>query len=267
MTYRESILLIGFGRMGSALLHGWIKEGMTPDSISVIDPFLESEMPGGVNHRKDICELTLTSNPTVVVFAVKPQSLDEVVPLYKQYDETNTAFLSIAAGKPISYFEKILKQGAIIRGMPNTPASIGQGITVLCSNNRISSDQKILCTKLMKSVGEVEWIDNEKLMDAVTGLSGSGPAYVFHMVEAMAEAGVEAGLSAELAMSLARSTVAGSGALLKENNVPVSILRENVTSPGGTTAAALEVLMGTRGLTQLMCETVIRATERSKKLA
>ena len=152
MTYRESILLIGFGRMGSALLHGWIKEGMTPDSISVIDPFLESEMPEGVNHRKDICELTLTSNPTVVVFAVKPQSLDEVVPLYKQYDETNTAFLSIAAGKPISYFEKILKQGAIIRGMPNTPASIGQGITVLCSNNRISSDQKIFGFTLIKPI-------------------------------------------------------------------------------------------------------------------
>ena len=151
--------------------------------------------------------------------------------------------------------------------MPNTPASIGHGITVICSNNRISSDQKILCTKLMKSVGEVEWIDNEKLMDAVTGLSGSGPAYVFHLVEAMAEAGREVGLSKELSMSLARSTVAGSGALLKENTVPVRILRENVTSPGGTTAAALEVLMGNERLTKLMCETVIRATERSKKLA
>ncbi|MBI36818.1 MAG: pyrroline-5-carboxylate reductase [Alphaproteobacteria bacterium] len=267
MTYHERILLVGFGKMGSALLHGWVKAGVTPDSISVIDPFVELEIPEGVAHVKDVRELNLTNNPTVVVFAVKPQSLDKVVPIYKQYDDSNTAFLSIAAGKPISYFERKLKQSAIIRGMPNTPASIGQGITVLCSNDRTTSDQKKLCTKLMKSVGEVEWVSDEKLMDAVTGLSGSGPAYVFHLVEAMAEAGREVGLSKELSMSLARSTVAGSGALLKENTVPVRILRENVTSPGGTTAAALEVLMGNERLTKLMCETVIRATERSKKLA
>lgn len=266
MTDHQQILLVGCGKMGSALLNGWLGRGTPAEHVSVIEP-MQPQLPDGVSLYTEPTALGSDYRPSVVVFAVKPQSMDEVAPAYGKYAGPETVFLSIAAGKPIGYFEATLAGGAIVRAMPNTPAAVGRGITVLCANERVSSEQKAVCTGLMESVGEVAWIEDEALMDAVTGLSGSGPAYVFHLVEAMAAAGEAAGLSPDLAMQLARATVAGSGELLAQSSDPAGTLRENVTSPGGTTAAALEILMGPDGLTKLMTEAIVRATERSRELA
>jgi pyrroline-5-carboxylate reductase len=252
--------------MGGALLNGWLSQGTLATNVSVVEP-MQPDMPDGVSAYAEAAALAADYRPAVVVFAVKPQSMDDVLPAYVKYADPNTVFLSIAAGKPIGYFEASLVDGAIVRAMPNTPAAVGRGITVLCANARVSAEQRTLCTRLMESVGEVAWIDDEALMDAVTGLSGSGPAYVFHLVEAMAAAGEAAGLSKDLASQLARATVAGSGELLTQSPEPADTLRENVTSPGGTTAAALDVLMGPNGLTKLMTEAIARATERSRELA
>ncbi|NKB48084.1 MAG: pyrroline-5-carboxylate reductase [Alphaproteobacteria bacterium] len=266
MTDHNRILLVGCGKMGSALLNGWLGQGTPAGQVSVVEP-MAPQLPDGVAVHTDASALDSEYHPSVVVFAVKPQAMDDVVPAYSAYAGPDTAFLSIAAGKPIGYFEAALTGGAIVRAMPNTPAAVGRGVTVLCANDQVSREQKSVCTQLMQSVGEVAWIDDEALMDAVTGLSGSGPAYVFHLVEAMAAAGAAAGLSPNLAMQLARATVAGSGELLTQSSDPAGTLRENVTSPGGTTAAALEVLMGPDGLTRLMTEAIARATERSRELA
>jgi len=266
MSQNERILLVGFGKMGRALLDGWMARGTAATQISVVEP-TRPELPAGVTVVGDAAGLAADYQPSVVVFAVKPQSMDDVVPHYIRFVTPATVFLSIAAGKPIGYFAAQLGGAAIVRAMPNTPAAVGQGITVLCANENASSEQRELCTRLMGAVGEVAWIDHETLMDAVTGLSGSGPAYVFHLVEAMAEAGAAAGLPADLAMQLARATVAGSGALLAQSSEPAGTLRQNVTSPGGTTAAALEILMGADGLTALMTAAIARATERSRELA
>jgi pyrroline-5-carboxylate reductase len=266
MTDNQRILLVGCGKMGGALLNGWLGRGTSGAAVRVVEPMLP-DLPAGVTGYADAAALDADYNPTVVVFAVKPQSMDEVVPAYARYVGADTVFLSIAAGKPIGYFEARLTGGAIVRAMPNTPAAVGRGITVLCANERVSAAQKAVCGGLLESVGEVAWIDEEGLMDAVTGLSGSGPAYVFHLVEAMAAAGEAAGLPPGLAMQLARATVAGSGELLAQSSDSAGTLRENVTSPGGTTAAALEILMAPDGLTKLMTEAIARATERSRELA
>ncbi|MFT5181318.1 MAG: pyrroline-5-carboxylate reductase [Alphaproteobacteria bacterium] len=266
MSDPERILLVGCGKMGSALLNGWLGRGTPADHVSVVEP-MQPQVPDGVSVYAEAAALGSDYRPSVVVFAVKPQSMDEVLPAYVKYAGPETVFLSIAAGKPIGYFAATLTDGAIVRAMPNTPAAVGRGITVLCANDRVSPGQKTVCTQLMESVGAVAWIEDEALMDAVTGLSGSGPAYVFHLVEAMAAAGEAAGLAPDLAMQLARATVAGSGELLTQSGDPAGILRQNVTSPGGTTAAALEVLMGPDGLTRLMTEAIARATKRSRELA
>lgn len=266
MTDHDQILLVGCGKMGGALLNGWLSQGTPAAQVFVVEP-MKPDVPNGVSVYGNAADLSPNYRPSVVVFAVKPQSMDDVLPAYAQFAGPDTVFLSIAAGKPIGYFEATLSGGAIVRAMPNTPAAVGRGITVLCANSRVSAAQRDVCTGLMKSVGEVAWIDDESLMDAVTGLSGSGPAYVFHLVEAMAAAGEAAGLSKDLAMQLARATVAGSGELLAQSSDPAGTLRENVTSPGGTTAAALEVLMGPDGLTRLMTAAIARATERSRELA
>ena len=266
MTDHERILLVGCGKMGSALLNGWLGQGTPASQVSVVEP-MQPALPDGVSRYAEAAALASAYRPSVVVFAVKPQSMDDVLPPYAKYADPETVFLSIAAGKPIGYFEATLANGAIVRAMPNTPAAVGRGITVLCANARVSSAQKALCNRLMESVGDVAWIDDEALMDAVTGLSGSGPAYVFHLVEAMAAAGEAAGLPKDLASQLARATVAGSGELLTQSPEPAATLRENVTSPGGTTAAALEILMAPNGLIQLMTGAIVRATERSRELA
>ena len=251
--------------MGNALMAGWIDRGTDPETIFVVDP-AAPKVPDGVGTSMD--DIPEGFSPAIVVLAVKPQVMDEVVAPYRDFVAPDTVFLSIAAGRNVSSFEALLGSDAgIVRAMPNTPAAVGHGITVLFANPHVSDTQRESCQTLMAAVGQVAWINDESLMDAVTGVSGSGPAYVFHLVEAMAQAGVAAGLPPELSMQLARATVAGSGELLAQAGESAATLRENVTSPGGTTAAALAVLMSDDGLTRLMTEAIGRATDCSRELA
>lgn len=268
---RGPILLVGGGKMGGAMLAGWLKHGVAPADILVIEPdraagaALRERTKVGVS---DSLPERLERAPGMVIFAVKPQVLAAVAPPYKRFVGPDTAFLSIAAGKTIAFFERHLgANAAIIRAMPNTPAAVGRGITVLYANPGVTEAQKEFCETLMAAVGEVRWAASEAQFDAVTAVSGSGPAYVFLLIECLAEAGVAAGLPADLAMDLARATVAGSGELARQSSDPAEILRRNVTSPGGTTAAALEVLMGQDGLKALMTRAIAAAARRSQELA
>jgi pyrroline-5-carboxylate reductase len=222
----------------------------------------------GVAAVKTIGELPASLKPDVIVFAVKPQALDDIAPGYRPYAEAGAVALSIAAGKTIAVFERHLGgRAAIVRTMPNTPAAVGRGITVACANGHVTAAQRALCQALLEAVGEVAWVEDEALLDPVTAVSGSGPAYVFLLIECLAEAGIAAGLPADLAQRLARATVIGSGELARLSDETAAQLRKNVTSPGGTTAAALEVLMGERGLRELMTRAVAAATRRSRELA
>ena len=267
----ETILLVGCGKMGGALLRGWLERDVDPTGVHVVDPADESRSLAGelgVCYADSTEALPPDVNPRVVVFAVKPQITDNVVPAYSDFAGPDTVFLSIAAGRTIAYFEERLgDQAAVVRTMPNTPAAIGRGISVACANLRVSPESRAICDLLLGAVGDVAWIDDEGLLDAVTATSGSGPAYVFLLIECLAEAGVEAGLPADLAMQLAQATVAGAGELARQSEDPASELRQNVTSPGGTTAAALEVLMADDGLGQLLTRAVAAATQRSRELA
>jgi pyrroline-5-carboxylate reductase len=205
---------------------------------------------------------------SAIVIAVKPQVAPEVVPTLASYVGAGTVVVSIMAGRTLAFFEQVLSQRtALVRAMPNTPAAIGRGITVAVPNLRVSARQRELVHALLSATGAVEWVTDEALMDAVTAVSGSGPAYVFLLAEALAQAGASAGLPADLAARLARATVAGSGELLARSALDPMSLRQNVTSPGGTTAAALEVLLAPHGLAQLMERAVLAATARSRQLA
>ena len=266
------LLLVGCGKMGAALLNGWIDGGYDAADIRVVEP-LESA-PGLVRSEPaplfftDAGALDEAFDAAVVVFAVKPQMMDETAPLYRAQAERGAVILSIAAGKTIGYFEGALGKGAaIVRSMPNTPAAIGRGITVAVANQNVRPGQQVLCDRLLRSVGEVAWVEDEGLLDAVTAVSGSGPAYLFLLVEALAEAGLAAGLPEELAARLARATVTGAGELLHRSSETPASLRQNVTSPGGTTQAALDVLTAKDGLAPLMVRAVAAATERSRQLA
>ena len=256
--------------MGGALLGGWLgRDGEAP-AVTAVEPFGGDAVRDrfGVTVVGDAADLPETLVPDVVVFAVKPQGMDEIAPAYRRYVRPGTVFLSIAAGRTIASFEKHLgRDAAIVRSMPNTPAAVGRGITVACGNRCVTATQRAQCHALLEAVGEVAWVEDESLLDAVTAVSGSGPAYVFLLIEAMAQAGVAAGLDAELAGRLARATVIGSGELARRSDEPASVLRQNVTSPGGTTAAALEVLMAKNGLVALMTRAIAAATKRSKELA
>lgn len=263
------LLLFGCGKMGGAMLSGWLKSGIAGAGIVIVDPAGATEFAGSgdVSIVDSAGSLPQDLDPEVVVFAVKPQQMDEVVPLAARFVGTSTVFLSIAAGTTIAYFEKHLgRKAAIVRAMPNTPAAIGRGITVVCPNAAASERQTAVCTTLLGSIGETLSIDDESLMDAVTAVSGSGPAYVFLLVEALARAGVEAGLPEDLAMRLARETVSGAGELVRRSEEAAATLRRHVTSPGGTTQAALEVLMADDGLQALMTRAVAAANRRSKEL-
>ena len=263
-----SLLLVGAGKMGGAMLDGWIARGLAPTRIVVIEP-----QPG-----KAVRALTrrgLKLNPkgkaaaaAAIVIAVKPQTAPAAVPPLKPYVGKSTLVLSIMAGRTISFLEKSLPPGtAIVRAMPNMPAAIGRGISVAVANARVSARQRKQASNLLAAIGKVEWVGDEKLIDAVTALSGSGPAYVFLLAEAMTKAGIAAGLPPELAARLARETVAGSGELLHRSAVDAATLRQNVTPPGGTTAAALEVLIGPGGFDALLTMAVAAATRRSRELA
>jgi len=264
------LLLAGCGKMGGALLDGWLNQGIAKEDVYVVEPFGGDAVAErfGVTVRTTLEEIPSGFSPNVVVFAVKPQVMDEVAPPYAAFNGPGTVFMSIAAGRTIASFERLLGDAAaIVRVMPNTPAAVGRGISVACGNEAVTPDQRSACLSLLEAVGESAWVDDEGLLDPVTAVSGSGPAYVFLLIETLAAAGVKAGLAPELAEKLARATVAGSGELARQSDDPASTLRENVTSPGGTTAAALEVLMGDGGMRELLERAVEAATRRSRELA
>ena len=266
----QPILLVGCGKMGGALLDGWLSKGMAENDLVVIEPhrFNRTSIRSGITVLEDLKDLKTDFSPEVILFAVKPQVLDTVVPLYKNFKAEGLIYISIAAGRTLASYESLLGSDAgIIRVMPNTPASIGQGISVACGNRNVTDAQKENCLELFKAVGVTAWIDEEGLMDPVTAVSGSGPAYVFLLIEALTEAGLRAGLEREFAEKLAKVTVAGSGALALEARGSPANLREAVTSPGGTTSAALDVLMGESGMKKLMEQAVQAATLRSRILA
>ncbi len=263
------MLLVGGGKMGGALLAGWLKRGIVkPKQVTVVEPDVGTANAIRRRHRVAVVADPgrITSKPATVIFAVKPQAMDAVVSAYARF--AGAVFLSIAAGKTIGYFQARLgAKAAIVRAMPNTPAAVGRGITVAVANRRVGKAERKRCDRLLKAVGEVAWIGDEALMDAVTAVSGSGPAYVFLLAECLAEAGKAAGLPATLSEHLARVTVAGSGELLHRAADDPATLRLNVTSPGGTTAAALEILMAGDGLPPLLIRAVAAAAKRSKQLA
>lgn len=263
------ILLVGGGRMGGALAAGWRARGLKAADLIVVepDPARHSTFPGSrIAAAPD--ELAADLAPAVIVFAVKPQVMDSILPAYRSWARASRLVLSIAAGKPIATFEAAFGADCpIVRAMPNTPAQIGRGITVLCAGGACDDAARGYAEALMAAVGEVAWIDDEELMHAVTALSGSGPAYVFNLVEAMAWGGERLGLPADLAMRLARATVAGAGELLYRSSEPAKALRAAVTSPGGTTEAALRVLMAEGGLRDLLAQAMQAAEHRSRELA
>jgi pyrroline-5-carboxylate reductase len=265
------LLLVGCGKMGGALLDGWLARGVPAAEVTAMEPadaLRAAAEAKGVLGLAEAASLAADYAPAVVVFAVKPQQMDKVMPGYVQLARPGTVFLSIAAGKTIGYFTGYLgAQAAIVRAMPNTPAAVGRGMTVLCANARVSAGQRETCGALLSAVGEVAWVEDEGLLDPVTAVSGGGPAYVFLLIECLAKAGAEAGLPEDLAMRLARVTVAGAGELVHQASEPASQLRENVTSPGGTTLEALKVLMAPEGLQPLMTRAIAEATRRSRELA
>ncbi len=256
--------------MGGALLKGWLDQGLDPTRIAVQDPNPPPAIAALLAQHGIKAEGTpkLASPPAVILVAVKPQLMDKVFPGVAKQAGSETVVLSVAAGKTIASFEQHLPKGtAVVRSIPNTPASVGRGITAAVANAHVTPDQKALCDSLLSSVGAVGWVDDEHLIDAATAVSGSGPAYVFLLAECLAEAGVKAGLPADLATKLARWTVAGAGEMLHQSELPAATLRQNVTSPNGTTYAALQVLMAEGGLQKLMTEAVAAAAKRSAELA
>jgi pyrroline-5-carboxylate reductase len=262
---RAGLVLLGCGKMGSAMLEGWLKQGLPAASVYVIDPHPSDWVKStGVHVNAD-----LPDAPAIVLVAVKPQMMGAALPTLAAMGNGETLFVSVAAGTPISQFEQVLgARTPIIRAMPNTPAAVGRGITAIIGNDHASAGQMDLAQLLLSAVGQVVRLDDESQMDAVTGVSGSGPAYVFHLIETLAAAGQAQGLSPELAMQLAKATVAGAGALAEQADDSPSQLRVNVTSPNGTTQAALEVLMDeTNGFPALLTRAVTAATNRSKELA
>lgn len=262
------VLLLGAGRMGAALLEGWLARGALFGPPVVIEPVASATITGLAASG------AITLNPDrhgavdIAVIAVKPQSLTEAMTKLATHLGPDTALLSIVAGKPMAAFADAFGRGRpIVRAMPNTPAAIGQGMTVACASATVSDSLRAQCATLLSAVGEVAWIADEALMDAVTAVSGSGPAYVFYLVECLAAAGVALGLEPGLAMRLARRTVIGSAGLLEARDEDAARLRAEVTSPGGTTEAALAVLMGDAGLARLMRQAAEAARERGRMLA
>ena len=260
----RGLVILGCGKMGGAMLQGWLSEGLDPKVVWVLDP-VPSEwlLAQGVRVNVDLPEA-----PAMVVVAVKPQMMGDALPAIKALGGGETVFLSIAAGTMIARFEEVLGEGTpIVRAMPNTPAAIGRGITAVIGNAHVSEERLGLAEGLLRSVGQTVRLTSEDDMDAVTAVSGSGPAYVFHLIETLAAAGVAEGLAPDLAMALAKATVAGAGALAEAADEAPDQLRVNVTSPGGTTAAALDVLMNERdGFPALLRRAVTAAANRGREL-
>lgn len=261
----QGLVLLGCGKMGSAMLAGWLDHGLPAASVWVIDPFPSDWLKAqGVNINTPLPEA-----PAVVLVAVKPQMMGEALPAIQALGGGRSLFVSIAAGTSLATFGAVLGEDTpIVRAMPNTPAAIRQGITALIGNAMVSDDDLVLAENLLSAIGDTVRLTDEAQMDAVTGLSGSGPAYVFHLIETLAKAGEAHGLPHDLAMKLAKSTVAGAGALAMASDEDPSQLRVNVTSPNGTTQAALEVLMHEEeGFPDLLHRAVKAATDRSRELS
>lgn len=265
-----SVLLLGCGKMGGAMLEGWLAQGLSPRNATVVEPSPSPEASSllaahGVAH---VASGTDAPMADVIVVAVKPQVMDQALPSVAGSVGSGSLVISVAAGKTLADLGAQLPEGtAIVRSIPNTPAAIGEGMTVGVANAAVSEAQKTSAVGLLSAVGDFAWIDDEALMDAVTAVSGSGPAYVFLLAECLAEAGRRSGLPVELAARLARQTVVGAGALLGQSELGPATLRQNVTSPNGTTAAALDVLMADPGVQELMTEAVAAATRRSRELS
>jgi pyrroline-5-carboxylate reductase len=261
------LLLVGCGKMGGAMLDGWLSRGFAAADVLVAEP-VEALRPNKPGLRAVGSTSEVSDTPEIIVLAVKPQTMDAVLPDLKRFADAGSVFLSIAAGKTLKYFASHLGTAAkVVRSMPNTPAAVRQGITVACAAKGVSASEKQRCQQLLEAVGQALWVEDEALLDPVTALSGSGPAYVFLLVEAMAAAGAKLGLKPEMAMQLARATVAGSGELLKQSSEPAQQLRVNVTSPGGTTAEALKVLMAADGIQPVFDKALAAASRRSQELA
>lgn len=259
------LVMLGCGKMGSAMLAGWLRDGLPAKSVWVKDPYPSDWVKAsGVN-----INAPLPKKPAIVLIAVKPQMMRDALPVLGALGNSTTLFVSVAAGTSIAHYEKVLgAKTPIVRAMPNTPAAIGRGITAIIGNTNAGSGDLDLAETLLSAIGEVVRLETEDQIDAVTGVSGSGPAYVFHLIETMAAAGEAQGLSAEMAMQLAKATVSGAGALAQQADETPTQLRVNVTSPNGTTQAALEVLMDEEnGFPPLLNKAVGAAVKRSKDLA
>jgi pyrroline-5-carboxylate reductase len=263
------VVLIGAGNMGGAMLSGWLKSGVPGSAVVVVDP---GPSPTMMSTIADAGAAHVTAAPAdlkagVLFLAVKPQVMEAVLPTVKSVVGPQTVVVSVAAGKTLAFLEKHLGEAAMVRAMPNTPAMIGRGVTGAFANARVSAEQRDGVNALLRVSGPVEWVPSESDIDSVTAVSGSGPAYVFYLVECMAEAGRKLGLQADLAMRLARETVAGAGELLHQSPDDAARLRQNVTSPGGTTAAALSVLMAEDGMQPLFDQALAAARKRAEELA
>ncbi len=265
-----TLVLAGVGKMGGAMLEGWLKAGADPKKIVALDPSPPQDVSDlltrhGIRHNPTVASIV---DAEVIIVAVKPQVMDEVLPSLVPLNSSHPLIISVAAGKTIATFARFFGTGAsIIRTIPNTPAAIGRGITAMSPNSHVSHQQLELATALLSATGEVVTVENETMIDLVTAVSGSGPAYIFYLTECMAKAGEKIGLPPALAMQLARATVAGSGELMRQSGLDAATLRQNVTSPKGTTYAALQVLMADDGLKPLMEKAIAAAANRSKELA
>ncbi|WP_339759339.1 pyrroline-5-carboxylate reductase [uncultured Hoeflea sp.] len=262
------LVLVGAGNMGGAMLNGWLNAGTDPAAIVVIDPKPSEAMAARLASAGVRCESAAPEGMAagILMLAVKPQIMDTVIEGLTGLVGPKTVSLSVAAGKTLAYFEERLG-GAVVRSIPNTPAMVGRGITGAVANAAVSAEARAEIEKLLSVCGPVEWVEDEALIDAITAVSGSGPAYVFYLAECMAEAGRKCGLPADLAMRLARATVTGAGELMHQSPDGAATLRQNVTSPNGTTAAALSVLMAEDGIQPLFDKALRAAADRSRELA
>ncbi len=265
---RDGIVLLGCGKMGGAMLKGWLSAGLSPEAVHVRDPKPGDELTRLAGEGLHLNE-DLPAAPAMLLVAVKPQMMGDALPEVAALGGGDTVVLSIAAGTTIATFEEVFgAETPVIRAMPNTPAAIGKGITAIIGNPHVSETHLEMAEEVLSAIGQTVRLDEEEQMNAVTGVSGSGPAYVFHMIEALAEAGTAEGLAPELAMQLAIATVSGAGQLAEAGEDTAEQLRINVTSPNGTTQAGLEVLMDDKGgLRELMRRTVAAAAARSRELA
>ncbi len=270
LALHGTLVLVGAGKMGGAMLEGWLKSGADPRKIAVLDPFASEAMKALLAKHQVSLNPAIASirDAEVVLIAVKPQMTEEVLPTVAELGSSKPLILSIVAGKTIASFEHHFgKSAAVIRTIPNTPAAIGRGITAMVANSNTSARQLQLATGLLSAIGEVVTVEREELIDCATAVSGSGPAYVFYMTECLARAGEKIGLPPALAMQLARATVAGAGELMRVTGIEAATLRQNVTSPKGTTYAALQVLMAEDGMAPLLEKAVKAAADRSRELA